>query len=60
MIRFDGLSKRFGDRRVLEDFSLTIPEGQTTVLMGYSGKHNHAAEVGQQSQKTSVRHPLSH
>jgi phospholipid/cholesterol/gamma-HCH transport system ATP-binding protein len=37
VIRFDGLSKRFGDRRVLEDFSLTIPEGQTTVLMGYSG-----------------------
>ncbi len=37
MIRFEGLVKRFGDRRVLEDFSLTIPEGQTTVLMGYSG-----------------------
>jgi phospholipid/cholesterol/gamma-HCH transport system ATP-binding protein len=37
VIRVDGLSKRFGDRRVLEDFSLTIPEGQTTVLMGYSG-----------------------
>ena len=37
MIRFEGLAKRFGERRVLEDFSLTIPEGQTTVLMGYSG-----------------------
>jgi len=37
VIRFEGLVKRFGDRRVLEDFSLTIPEGQTTVLMGYSG-----------------------
>jgi phospholipid/cholesterol/gamma-HCH transport system ATP-binding protein len=37
VIRFEGLAKRFGDRRVLEDFTLAIPEGQTTVLMGYSG-----------------------
>jgi len=37
VIRFEGLAKRFGDRRVLDDFTLTIPEGQTTVLLGYSG-----------------------
>jgi phospholipid/cholesterol/gamma-HCH transport system ATP-binding protein len=37
MIQFDALSKRFGDTVVLEDFSLTIPEGETTVLLGYSG-----------------------
>ena len=37
MIRFEGLSKRFGERVVLEDFTLTVPEGETTVLMGYSG-----------------------
>jgi phospholipid/cholesterol/gamma-HCH transport system ATP-binding protein len=37
VIRFEGLAKRFGDRHVLEDFTLAIPEGQTTVLMGYSG-----------------------
>ena len=37
MIQFDSLSKRFGDTVVLDDFSLSIPEGETTVLLGYSG-----------------------
>lgn len=37
MIQFEHLVKGWGKRRVLEDFSLTIPEGETTVLMGYSG-----------------------
>ena len=37
MIRFEHVTKRFAGHCILEDFSLTIPEGQTTVLMGYSG-----------------------
>jgi phospholipid/cholesterol/gamma-HCH transport system ATP-binding protein len=37
MIQFHSVSKRFGDKVVLDGFSLTIPEGETTVLMGYSG-----------------------
>ena len=37
MIQFDSVSKSFGARRVLDGFSLTIPDGQTTVLMGFSG-----------------------
>ncbi len=37
MIEFRGVSKRFGDKVVLDDFSLAIPEGETTVLLGYSG-----------------------
>jgi phospholipid/cholesterol/gamma-HCH transport system ATP-binding protein len=37
MIAFEGVSKRFGDKPVLDRFSLTIPEGETTVLMGVSG-----------------------
>src|SRR5678815_470657 len=37
MIEFHGVSKRFGDKVVLDGFSLAIPEGETTVLMGYSG-----------------------
>lgn len=37
MIAFEGVSKRFGSKVVLDGFSLTIPEGQTTVLMGVSG-----------------------
>ncbi|HEV8355392.1 MAG TPA: ATP-binding cassette domain-containing protein [Gemmatimonadales bacterium] len=37
MIEFHAVSKRFGDRVVLDDFSLVIPEGETTVLLGYSG-----------------------
>src|SRR5437773_2571482 len=37
MIEFQGVSKAFGDKVVLDDFSLTIPEGETTVLLGYSG-----------------------
>ncbi len=37
MIVFEHLSKSFGDKVVLDDFSLVIPEGQTTVLLGHSG-----------------------
>ena len=37
MIQFHSVFKSFGDREVLRDFSLAIPEGQTTVLMGFSG-----------------------
>jgi len=37
MIEFQHISKRFGDKVVLDDFSLAIPEGETTVLLGYSG-----------------------
>lgn len=37
MIRFRDVSKRFGTKQVLDHFSLDIPEGQTTVLLGYSG-----------------------
>lgn len=37
MIQFEHLAKRFGRRQVLDDLTLTIPEGETTVLMGYSG-----------------------
>jgi len=37
MIEFHSVSKRFGEKTVLDSFSLTIPEGQTTVLMGFSG-----------------------
>jgi len=37
MIAFEGVSKRFGDKVVLRDLSLTIPERETTVLMGVSG-----------------------
>ncbi len=37
MIAFEGVSKRFGDRVVLDGFSLEVPEGETTVLMGHSG-----------------------
>ena len=37
MIEFHSVSKRFGAKVVLNGFSLLIPEGETTVLMGYSG-----------------------
>lgn len=37
MIEFHGVHKRFGDQVVLNGLSLLIPEGETTVLMGYSG-----------------------
>jgi phospholipid/cholesterol/gamma-HCH transport system ATP-binding protein len=37
MIEFNALTKRFGEKVVLDEFSLTIPEGETTVLLGYSG-----------------------
>jgi phospholipid/cholesterol/gamma-HCH transport system ATP-binding protein len=37
VIRFVDVHKRFGDRVVLDGFSLDIPDGQTTVLLGASG-----------------------
>jgi phospholipid/cholesterol/gamma-HCH transport system ATP-binding protein len=37
MIRFEGVSKSFGSKPVLQDFSLDVPEGETTILLGYSG-----------------------
>ncbi len=37
MILFRNLTKSFGSKHVLEGFSLEVPEGQTVVLMGYSG-----------------------
>lgn len=37
MIRFNGLGKSFGENQVLEDLTFTIPEGETTVLLGHSG-----------------------
>ena len=37
MIEFQDVHKSFGARTVLDGFTLTIPEGQTTVLMGFSG-----------------------
>ena len=37
MIRFRDVTKSFGAKRVLEGFTLDIPDGQTTALLGYSG-----------------------
>jgi phospholipid/cholesterol/gamma-HCH transport system ATP-binding protein len=37
VIVFRDVHKAFHGRPVLEDFSLEVPEGQTTVLLGYSG-----------------------
>ena len=37
MIRFEKLHKRFGEKVVLDGLSLDVPEGGTTVLLGYSG-----------------------
>jgi phospholipid/cholesterol/gamma-HCH transport system ATP-binding protein len=37
MIRFEGVCKRFGEKVVLDNFTLDVPEGQTTVIIGASG-----------------------
>jgi phospholipid/cholesterol/gamma-HCH transport system ATP-binding protein len=37
VIRFVDVHKRFGDRVVLDGFSLDVPDGLTTVLLGASG-----------------------
>ncbi len=37
MIVFHDLVKRFDDKTVLNGFSLEIPDGETTVIIGYSG-----------------------
>ncbi|MFZ5624039.1 MAG: ABC transporter ATP-binding protein [Gemmatimonadota bacterium] len=37
MIRFSDVHKSFGVKTVLRGFSLEVPEGETTILLGYSG-----------------------
>jgi phospholipid/cholesterol/gamma-HCH transport system ATP-binding protein len=37
MISFQDVHKAFGPKKVLQGFSLEIPDGQTTVVIGYSG-----------------------
>jgi phospholipid/cholesterol/gamma-HCH transport system ATP-binding protein len=37
MIRFEAVSKRFGEKVVLDGLTLDVPEGGTTVLIGFSG-----------------------
>jgi len=37
MIVFTDVYKSFGPKKVLEGFSLEVPDGQTTVVIGYSG-----------------------
>ena len=37
VIELEGVTKRFGDKVVLNDLSLTIPTGKTTVIVGESG-----------------------
>jgi phospholipid/cholesterol/gamma-HCH transport system ATP-binding protein len=37
MISFQNVHKAFGPKKVLQGFSLEIPDGQTTVVIGYSG-----------------------
>jgi phospholipid/cholesterol/gamma-HCH transport system ATP-binding protein len=37
MIRFDNVYKSFGDKVVLDGLTLDVPEGGTTVLIGFSG-----------------------
>ncbi|UCG84964.1 MAG: ATP-binding cassette domain-containing protein [Gemmatimonadota bacterium] len=37
MIIFNDVYKSFGPKKVLQGFSLEVPDGQTTVVIGYSG-----------------------
>lgn len=37
MIRFDNVHKAFGDNQVLRGFSLDVNEGETMVIIGFSG-----------------------
>ncbi len=37
MITFTDVHKGFGSKKVLEGFSLEVPDGETTVVIGYSG-----------------------
>jgi phospholipid/cholesterol/gamma-HCH transport system ATP-binding protein len=37
MIQLKDVHKSFGPKRVLDGFTLDVPEGETTVIIGYSG-----------------------
>lgn len=37
MIRFENIIKRYNQRTIINDFNLTIEEGQLVVLIGPSG-----------------------
>ena len=40
MIRFEQVDKAFGSKQVLNGLDLVIPDGQTTVILGFSGTGN--------------------
>ena len=37
MIVLDNVHKAFGPKKVLQGFSLEVPEGETVAIIGYSG-----------------------
>jgi len=37
MLKLEGLSKRFGDKRAVDNVSLTVPQGQMVGVIGRSG-----------------------
>lgn len=37
MIKLQNVTKRFGDYKALDDFSLTVPKGSVYGLMGLNG-----------------------
>jgi len=37
VIQFQDLRKSFGSKAVLTGFTLTVPDGETVVIIGYSG-----------------------
>ena len=49
MIQFCDVRKRFGDHVVLDGFTLDIPDGQTTVIIGASVYIAHRESVHQRS-----------
>ena len=38
MIRFDNVTKRFGDKTVLDELNIEIPKGKITFIVGKSGE----------------------
>lgn len=65
VMEWKGICKRYGEKQVLQDFDLSLREGETTALMGASGRGKttllrivmglEAADVGQSPDMNGVR-----
>ena len=55
MIAFDGVHKAFGPKQVLRGFTLDVNDGETMVIIGFSGTGKSVAHVEREATQHLLR-----